>query len=233
MNILSSPIAVVGVFLCLALSACGDKEPAQRKEFMEFLQTRILDKQGARVPRLSDNQKEAFGPYTKDYAIITDFAADRSLEQRFSAIMTKVSIRSSSDLVARREDLISGQKLIAELDSAIDQSLATAEVAKAQLKQPDDLRTIFDKVYERDVTTVAKSIKQMFPPIQDMIVAALRVSDFIAQHKDRIEITGTMVTAKDQETLSALQPLLKDFNTRGQAVLALQRTVRATLGVRN
>lgn len=239
MNSFARPLAFLGILLCLALSACGDQEPSQRKEFIEFLQTRILDKPGAHVPQLSGNQKDAFGPYVKDYAIITDFAAGPTgepgnLQQRFSAIMAKGSIRSMSDLASRREDLVAVQNLIGELGGAIDQALAKANDAKAQLKQPEDLKAVFDKAYERDVTNVASSVKQMLPPVQDMIAAALQLSDFIASHKDKLEVTGMMITAKDQKTLASLQPLLNDFNAKGQAVMALQQKFRSSmLGTEN
>ena len=232
MNVFARPIAFVGVLLCLALSACGDQEPSQRKEFIEFLQTRILDKPGAHVPQLSGNQKDAFGPYVKDYAIITDFAAGPTgepgnLQQRFGAIMAKGSIRSMGDLATRREDLAAVHNLVGELGSAIDQALAKADAAKAQLKQPDDLKAVFDKAYERDVTEVARNVKQMLPPVQDMTTAALRLADFITGNKDRLEVSGMMITAKDQKTLSALQPLLDDFNAKGQAAMALQQKFRS------
>ncbi|MGJ4860195.1 DUF3053 family protein [Labrys sp. La1] len=232
MNVFARPIAFVGVLLCLALSACGDQEPSQRKEFIEFLQTRILDKPGAHVPQLSGNQKDAFGPYVKDYAIITDFAAGPTgepgnLQQRFGAIMAKGSIRSMGDLATRREDLAAVHNLVGELGSAIDQALAKADAAKAQLKQPDDLKAVFDKAYERDVTEVARNVKQMLPPVQDMTTAALRLADFITGNKDKLEVSGMMITAKDQKTLSALQPLLDDFNAKGQAAMALQQKFRS------
>ena len=233
MNLFARPAVFLGVLLCLTLSACGDQEPSQRKEFIEFLQTRILDKPGAHVPQLSGNQKDAFGPYIKDYAIITDFAAGPSgepgnLQQRFGAIMAKGSIRSMSDLATRREDLAAVQNLVGELGGAIDQALAKADAAKAQLKQPDDLRVVFDKAYERDVTAVARNVRQMLPPVQDMTAAALQLSDFIASHKDKLEVTGMMITAKDQKTLAALQPLLDDFNAKGRAAMALQQKFRSS-----
>lgn len=234
MNLFTRPFAPLALALCLVLSACGDQEPAQRKEFIEFLQTRILDKPGSRVPKLSGNQQEAFGPYVKDYAIITDFAAGNAgepttLQQRFDAVMAKGSMRSMADLATRRADLDAVQGLITELDGAIDRALAKAEAAKAQLKQPDDLKAVFDKAYQRDVTEVAASVKQMLPPLQSMMAAAMRLSDFIAGHQDRLEITGMVITAKDQKTLPALQPLLDDYNTQAQAMMALQRKLRSAL----
>ena len=234
MHAIARPIAFLGVFLCLALGACGDQEASQRKEFIEFLQTRILDKKGTHIPQLSGNQKEAFGRYAGDYAVITDFGTGNAgepgnLQQRLNAVAAKGAIHSMSDLATRREDLVTVQTLVTEFDHALDQALAKAEAAKAQLKQPDDLKPVFDKAYERDVTQVAATLKSMLPPVQDMLAAALRLSDVIAAHKNRLEVGGMMITARDQKTLTALQPLLDDFNTKGQAVTALQQKLNASM----
>jgi hypothetical protein len=57
----------------VGLTGCEDKEAQQRKAFIEFLQTRILDQPGTRAPQLTDAQIERFGDYTKQYVIISDF----------------------------------------------------------------------------------------------------------------------------------------------------------------
>ena len=56
----------------MLLAACGDKEPEQRAAFTQFLQTRIIDKPGVRVPQLTAEEK-SFGDYAAHYAVITDF----------------------------------------------------------------------------------------------------------------------------------------------------------------
>src|SRR5215472_15982281 len=68
---------VAPVALCLlaltGLTACGDDEPNQRKAFIEFLQTRIINKPGLHVPTLTADESARFGDYAKHYAVIADF----------------------------------------------------------------------------------------------------------------------------------------------------------------
>ena len=47
---------LAGLSVTFLLAGCGDDEPKQRKAFIEFLQTRIVDKPGVHVPRLNDDQ---------------------------------------------------------------------------------------------------------------------------------------------------------------------------------
>jgi len=211
----------------LLLSACGDPEPRQRREFIDFLQTRILDRKGAHVPRLSGNQKEAFGPYVKDYAIIADFATDPDLARSLATMKRLSSLHSLADVMAHREDIVAFQNLVSEDRRGNEQRLNAAEAARAELKQPDDLKPVFDKVYQRDVTEVAERARQAARVFDAFTAAALRISDFVASNKGRLELTGSMITAHDEKTLADLQPLLNDLNTQSKAVLELHSMVQA------
>ena len=42
-----------------------NKEAEQRKAFTAFLQTRVLDKPGLRVPMPTEEEKASFGDYAK------------------------------------------------------------------------------------------------------------------------------------------------------------------------
>ena len=67
---------LTGVLL-VQLTACGDKEGDQRKAFTDFLQNTVM-RSGEHLPSLSENQKQTFGNYASDYAILYGFAAGES-----------------------------------------------------------------------------------------------------------------------------------------------------------
>ena len=54
MKTLFRPFLLLALALPLVLAACGSKEPEQRAAFTQFLQTRIVDKPGVRVPKLTE-----------------------------------------------------------------------------------------------------------------------------------------------------------------------------------
>jgi Protein of unknown function (DUF3053) len=62
--------ALVG--FALSLAGCGE-EAAQRKAFIQFLQTRIIDKPGLHIPIMSDQDITNFGPYADQYRIMNGF----------------------------------------------------------------------------------------------------------------------------------------------------------------
>jgi hypothetical protein len=67
------------VLLAVGLTACGESEPDQRKAFIGFLQTRIVDKPGVHIARPTDDEKKSFGPYSAHYAVILGFIDDIDL----------------------------------------------------------------------------------------------------------------------------------------------------------
>jgi len=81
------------------------------------------------------------------------------------------AIHSLDDVVTRHADFVAARDGMAQLRQAIDKQLAAADTAHAALKQPDDLKPVFDKAYERDVTIPAKAFEEH---LSGFVAGALR-----------------------------------------------------------
>src|SRR5271156_6900450 len=95
--------------LLLAVFVAGcDNEPAERKAFIEFLQTRIIDKPGLHVPHLTPEEAKSFGPYAQQYAVITDFndGLDRSVAKPMAEAIDRGAIHSLDEVVTRHADFV-------------------------------------------------------------------------------------------------------------------------------
>jgi len=219
--------------LCLAfsfmLAACGNKEAEQRAAFIEFLQTRVLDKPGLRVPTPSEEQKASFGDYAKHYAVITDFneGMNKSVSQPMGEVMAKGALRSIADLSSRRDDLKAAKDGLAGLRSALDQQLAKADAARAQLKQPDDLKQVYDKAYEKTVATPAATFKEVFPALDSVFNGALAVGDYLEKNKSKIQVSGASLTVSDPAVQAELNKMLQDLNGHSKAINAAQTKMQA------
>ena len=211
------------------LAACGNKEAEQRAAFIEFLQTRVLDKPGLRVPAPSEEQKASFGDYAKHYAVITDFneGMNKSVSQPMGEVMAKGALRSIADLSSRRDDLKAAKDGLAGLRSALDQQLAKADAARAQLKQPDDLKQVYDKAYEKTVAAPAATFKEVFPALDTVFDGALAVGDYLQQNKSKIQISGASVTVTDPAVQAELNKMLQNLNGQSTAINAAQRKMQA------
>ncbi len=99
--------AALPLLVLSALSACGDDDAAQRKAFIAFLQTRIVDKPGIHVPHPTADESKAWGSYASQYAIITGFndALSEHVTAPTSRAVSRGAVTSLQDLIARRSDL--------------------------------------------------------------------------------------------------------------------------------
>ena len=213
----------------LVLAACGNKEADQRKAFIDFLQTRVLDKPGVRVPALTDELKSSIGDYAQHYAVIVDFneGMNKSVSQPLNEIVAKGALRSVADLVARRDDIKVGKDGMVALRSAIDAQLAKADAARALLKQPDDLKAVYDKAYDKTVAVPAATFKEVFPALDAVLDGAIAMADYIQLNKAKIKIDGSAMTVSDPAVQAQLNKMLQDLNGRTAAVNAAQRKLQA------
>ena len=208
------------LMMIFAVSGCGDKEPAQRKAFMDFLQSRILDKQVLAVPQLTEEEKKQFGEYSKDYAIITGFHHQMNTELDSSLVPVFAGmngVNSVNALVEQRDDL----KKMADSSQNWKEKIITlrtqADTHHAALKQPDDLKKVYDLAYEKTVVKPSEITEQVFellPQVLNLIVAK---ADFIKSQGKDVTITGNRLQFSNQKQLdkyNAIQQQLVPLNAQ-------------------
>jgi hypothetical protein len=224
-------LSLTGLVLLVLLIAGCDNEPTQRKAFIDFLQTRILDKPGLHVPHLTAEDEKTFGGYAKQYAIITDFndGLDKSVAKPMTEAINRGAIRSLDEVVTRRTDFVAARDGIAQLRDAIDKQLATADAAHAALKQPDDLKPVFDKAYERDVTIPAKTFADISPDLSQALTAIVDLGDFITQHKDKVTINGSLIETSDPALQPQLTALVTALTAKNEAIAKAQQHLRLVM----
>jgi hypothetical protein len=108
------------------------------------------------------------------------------------------------------------------LRTALDQELAKADAARAKLKQPDDLKQVYDKAYEKTVTAPAATFKEVFPALDAVFDGALAVGNYIEQNKSKIQVSGSTVAVTDPVVQAQLNKMLQDLNGHSKAINAAQ-----------
>lgn len=230
MKSLFRPFLVLVAALPLLLAACGDKEPEQRAAFTQFLQTRIVDKPGVRVPALTDDEKKSIGEYASHYAVITDFNTDMEASVKpLTGIMQKGALRSLGDIVARRDDLRTVQTALNDMAEALKAQQAKADAAHAQLKQADDLKAVYDKAYEKTVSLPADTFRDVLPQLNATFDSALKIADYVEAHKSQIEISGAIVKVSDPAVQAELNQLLQDLNAQAKNVQQAHTRMQALM----
>ncbi|MFD3239805.1 DUF3053 domain-containing protein [Rahnella perminowiae] len=208
------------LLMMFALSGCGDKEPAQRKAFIDFLQSRILDKPALAVPQLTEAQKKQFGDYTQDYAIITGFHHQMNIELDSSLVPVFAGmngVNSVSNLLEQRDDLKKMADSSGKWKEKIVLLKTQADTRHAALKQPDDLKKIYDQAYEKTIvkpTQITEQVFDLLPQVLNLIVAK---ADFIKNQGKNVTITGNRLQFANQKQLdkyNAIQQQLVPLNAQ-------------------
>ena len=221
----------VGMLLLFALVACGDDEPTQRKAFIEFLQTRILAKAGLHVPKLTAGETASFGPYAKDYAVIADFNAnlDRAVSTPLHQAIEAGAPRSLGEAVSRRQEIAAVAAGLEAIRGALDHELSVADAAHAALKQPDDLKPVYDAAYARDVTMPAQAMVEIFPDVDETMKAVLTLADFITEHHDKIKINGAIIQIEDAALQPPVMAMIKALREKNEAIAKSQQKMNALI----
>ena len=205
------------ITVALGLAGCWGQEPAQRKAFIEFLQTRIISKPGLHIPIMSEQDVANFGPYADQYRIMNGFhhRLDASISQDIARAMQIGNPRSLEDLANHRAILPLMKQSMAKMQNEIDKALAEADAAYAALKQPPDLKVVYDAAYQHMVSKPAAVFRELIPMILSGLPAIENLAVFLDEHRNVIEYRGGM-------------PVTNDANVRSRLAALLQATVSAS-----
>ena len=220
---------VTSVLAATLLTGCGGGERTQRTAFVNFLQTRILDKPGIHVPQLTPQERTSFGPYADDYAVIADFntAMNNSVSPKLTTVVAAGSITSLEDVVTRRAQLEAAKTGIDAVGGALDDSVKRADAAHARLDQPADVKPVYDQAYDRLVTRPATAFKGIVPIVDTVLGQAVDLGRYIDAHRSAVQLSGSTVRASEPAVRSGINDRLQALQSSQQAVLTAERRVQS------
>jgi hypothetical protein len=214
----------------MALAACGNKEAEQRTTFIDLpADPRARQARPARA-HAHREEKTSFGDYAQHYAVITDFneGMNQSVSQPMGDVMAKGALRSIGDLASRRDDLKAAKDGLGGLRTALDQQVAKADAAHAKLKQPDDLKQVYDKAYDKTVTHAGRHLQGSVPRARHHVrqrAGHRRLSWRRTSRRSRS--TAASVTVTDPAVQAELNKMLQQLNGQSAAINAAQRKMQA------
>lgn len=223
-------LALVGLFfVALPLAGCFDNEPEQRRAFIAFLQARIINKLGLHIPILSDKEIADIGPYADQYRIMNGFhhRVDASISKDITRAMQIGTPRSLEDLRNHRNILPVVKSGMAAMRADLDRSEAEADAAHKALKQPADLKTVYDVAYERMVTGPARVFRELVPMIESMLPAIDELAAYLDAHRDTITFRGGTPVVSDAAVRTKLATLMDAAGKAAQASEEGKRKLRA------
>jgi hypothetical protein len=234
MTVINRRVATLAALMLFAfgLMGCGDKEPEQRKAFIAFLQTRIVDKPGVHVPTLTDGEVSSLGSYIAHFKVISGFTNNPDMEglaKQMAQVTQRVSLNSIQELIDNRGALRSVKDDLGRLTVAMNSNLEKTMRERDGLKQPDDLKAVYDKAFDKDVLAPVRAINETVPLVVDIADAALKFADYIDANRSKVTIQGKSVGGKDTRTQREIDNLVKNLSAQAPKFQDAQRRLRVVL----
>ncbi|ROR08836.1 DUF3053 domain-containing protein [Erwinia sp. JUb26] len=224
-------VPFMALFLVLQLTGCGDKEADQRKAFIDFLQNTVM-RSGEHLPSLSEDQKQKFGNYVSDYAIIYGFSqqVNKAVDTGLKPVVDELSaIRTPQDYLTRRDSLRQASGSLGVLNQQIQTAKTQADSSKATLKQPEDLKTVYDNVFNKVVTQPADALMPLLPTLQTLSQDVIQAGDFLQQQGTRVSFNGSAVQFPTQDQASAYNTLMSNLSMNAQALTQAQSVLQNSI----
>ena len=109
------------------------------------------------------------------------------------------------------------------MEQGLETRLAKANADRAALKQPDDLKAVYDKTFDRLAAAPAVAFENYAKALDSGIDAAIALVTYINAHRAKLVVSGMQIQAKDQRSLDEIAPLMKAYQDAGERVVAAQR----------
>lgn len=225
-----SGIMLAGVLIVLQLTACGDKEGEQRKAFIDFMQNTVM-RSGEHLPSLSENQKQSFGPFAGDYAILYGFSqqVNKTVDQGMRPVVDELSaIRVPQDYLSRRDSLAQATSALTVATQQLESAKMQADKSKAGLKQSDDLKKVFDTAYDKVVTQPAAQLIPLLPKLQALSQDAVKTGEFLQAQGTRVSFNNGGVQFPTQEQATQYNSLMTSLSANVQALTQAKNAVQST-----
>ncbi|TKI07267.1 DUF3053 domain-containing protein [Martelella alba] len=222
---------LIALALATQLAACGDKEPDQRKAFIQFLQTTVLPG-GERLPALSDVQKQQFGPYANDYQILLTFTQQftHAVNTGLAPVLDIISqIRIPQDYLTRRGDLQQAAGALNLLGPQMAGMQRQAENGRAGLKQPDDLKAVYNQAYDKLVTQAIAKVTPVVTYAATLSATLVQVGNFLSMQGNQVTFGPTSIMFPTRIQATQYNELMKGLTSQHEQLVQAQNDAGALL----
>ena len=203
--------------LCLGmlalLAACGDNEPEQRKAFIDIIQKNVLDQKGGRIILLTADDKKRIGKYEEHFTVLTD-AVQSEGKLNMDAQINKVNqltndLNRSNDAQKRGQILDEIDAAKADVRSDIETLVAELSTKKEALKQPEDLKAVYDQAWEKHFSKPSEIALRILDASDGFMKTVRDLNDFVLANPDKVQYQGSDILILDDSVEGDLARLME------------------------
>jgi hypothetical protein len=117
------------------------------------------------------------------------------------------------------------RKQLPELGQTFTSALQKAQTARDALKQPDDLKAVYDQAFNKTVAAPAKILENMLQPLDKTFQALEDMGRFLNDNKSRVKLSGTTVEIEDPALLAEFNRLQQKSVDESNGLIASQKAL--------
>ena len=152
---------------------------------------------------------------------------DASVSKDLTRVMQIGTPRSLEDLRDHRDILPVVKSGMAIMKADLEKSEARADAAHKVLKQPADLKAVYDVAYERMVTVPARVFRELLPVIDSSLPVIDELATYLDAHRDTITFRGGAPVVTNAAVRTKLAALIEVAAKAAEASEAGKRKLRA------
>ncbi len=222
-------LPVLALGMALQLVACGDKDAEQRKAFIALLESAQTQQWNA-LAALTEDQKKNLGPFVADYTVLTTFSrqVNQGMAGSLKPMLEQVSqIRTPPDFLTQRDALRQSVGAINLLGQQVQTAKAQAETAHRALKQPDDVKAVFDRVYAQVVIQPANALNALIPSAASLAQQLVQVGEYLQAQGNQVLFNGNRVQFATTQQVTHYNELVAPLAAQHQSLITgLQTQLR-------
>lgn len=217
-------LALAGLAICLILIGCGNKEAKQREEFINILQAKIITPKGVNTPSLTDEERKKLGLYADHFQVMIDFhtAMDKRMD-KMAELMEKISqLKLSNDPRENLDSINQVKEMIGEMTTGLNEEFAKAQTNKEALRQPDDLKAVFDQAFEKSLARSVNAFNALMGQVDEALDGQKTLYEFVLANKDKLDLSGSAIMIKDESIESELKERMNEANKKASKLNSAQ-----------
>lgn len=209
----------------LLLSACSS-EPTERKAFIAFLQNKVLNKPGMRIPLLNEKTRSELGSYAEHYELITRYNQAIAEQDVVQAMRSLQNANTFPKLIEQRQKLEKLQAQIPEAIKGMKEQLDAVKAKKQALNQPEDLQKVYDLAFERLVTKQGDLLLELMAASHRMVTGAVNLIKLTAENPREFSTVGGNLQTTNPRMLSKVNDIAAKMEADIAIINRVERDVQ-------
>ena len=155
-----------------------------------------------------------------DYAILYGYSqqVNQAMDSGLRPVVDSVNaIRVPQDYVTQREPLRQANGALGVLGQQLQNAKLQADAAHGALKQGEDLKPVFDQVYNKVVTVPSEALQPLIPAAQIFTQQLVQVGDFVAQQDTQVSFVANGIQFPTSQQASQYNTLIGPLASQHQA----------------